>query len=256
MKKISILIFTLILLVSCSKTDIIPKETMVNIYLDMYMTDAYLNTHIATPSIGSKDSVLVYEPIFHKYGYKREDFFRSTTYYLKKPTKYKKIFEEVKNKLVKKERILNHIINRISDSLLFTREIDSIPLWGDTSLINNGRERAYAFFFYKDPEYSNLAYIKDWDSNRIDNSFLKYRNDPANYMNYIIFENVNDFFKFSAKDSTSLNKFNNILENKILENKNKILNPDNSKYRKKFINNRKPLKEIEKLKEFKGKREL
>lgn len=109
LKKTCVILLTAtILLQSCRPRDIIPKDDMSRIYYDMYMTDqALLQT---TRLRRMTDTLLLYEPIFNKYGYTSDDYIRSVDYYLIEPETLEKILQETKLMLEKREAQLKLIL--------------------------------------------------------------------------------------------------------------------------------------------------
>lgn len=93
---------------SCRHRDIIPKDDMSRIYYDIYMTDQAVKDKREFSRM--TDTLLVYEPIFNKYGYTAEDYRRSVDHYLLKPEKFEDIFQETKRMLEKRESQLKLIL--------------------------------------------------------------------------------------------------------------------------------------------------
>ena len=55
-------------LAACNKPRVIPDQRLADIFYDIYLTNAYVDRHDI-----NLDSMMVYEPIFQKYGYTVED---------------------------------------------------------------------------------------------------------------------------------------------------------------------------------------
>lgn len=65
----SLVLVALVVLVSaCNKPRVIPDDRLADIFYDVYLTNAYVDRHDI-----SLDSMMLYEPIFEKYGYTIED---------------------------------------------------------------------------------------------------------------------------------------------------------------------------------------
>mgnify|MGYP002735129770 CR=1 FL=1 len=65
----TILLLTLFAtLAACNKPRVIPDQRLADIFYDIYLTNAYVDRHDI-----SLDSMMLYEPIFEKYGYTVED---------------------------------------------------------------------------------------------------------------------------------------------------------------------------------------
>ncbi len=87
-----------LLLVSCSgKPRIIPRATLTDIYVDMFLADQWLRDHSSERS--KADTTLFYDPIFAKYGYTFEDYDATIKEYLKDPEKFSKIFRSATDRL-------------------------------------------------------------------------------------------------------------------------------------------------------------
>jgi uncharacterized protein DUF4296 len=103
MKKIIIIALTL-LLVAChneKKTPeyVIPQEDMVNIIVDIHITDGLLTLNNVRRNLAKKDTANYYDQVFENYGYTRADFDTSVYYYSMNINDYDKIYAEVLNKL-------------------------------------------------------------------------------------------------------------------------------------------------------------
>lgn len=97
---------------SCSKTKVIPRGKMAEIYAEMLVMDQWIagNPRIRTQA----DTSLVYEPIFESYGYTTEDYRASVEHYMKDPERYSRILRRTTEIL--DERILElKEIKRIED---------------------------------------------------------------------------------------------------------------------------------------------
>lgn len=103
MKKAIIISLTLFLF-SCNnekKTPdyVIPHDDMVNIIIDIHLTDGLLTQNKVRRRLSRKDTSNYYNAIFRNYDYTRADFDTSVYFYSKNINKYDKIYEEVLNRL-------------------------------------------------------------------------------------------------------------------------------------------------------------
>lgn len=103
MKTIVLLVAT-ILLISCNAKEdvpkhVIPKDEMIDIILDIHLTDGLFTITKVRRDFTKNDSLNYYNEIFQNYGYTRADFDTSVYYYSKKINEYDKIYEEVLNRL-------------------------------------------------------------------------------------------------------------------------------------------------------------
>ncbi len=89
---------------SCNKEKkapdyVIPHEDMVNIIVNMHITDGLLNVNKVRRNLVKKDSLNYYDEVFKNHGYTRSDFDTSIYYYSNNISEYDRIYEEVLNKL-------------------------------------------------------------------------------------------------------------------------------------------------------------
>ena len=85
---------------------VIPPEKMVDIIIDIHLTDGVLSVNEVRKKLPRKDSLNYYDVIFENYGYKRSDFDTSIYYYSKNINKFDQIYEEVLNRLNEMETVL------------------------------------------------------------------------------------------------------------------------------------------------------
>ena len=103
MKKTAVILLVVIL-ISCdsgNKTPdyVIPHDDMVNIIIDIHLTDGLLTNNKIRRKLAKKDSLNYYNVILNNYGYSRADFDTSVYFYSKNINEYDKIYEEVLNSL-------------------------------------------------------------------------------------------------------------------------------------------------------------
>ncbi len=99
-----ILILIAIFIFSCGQDKkvpdyVIPQSDMINIVIDIHLTDGLLTVKEVRRDLTSKDSINYYDAIFNNYGYSRTDFDTSVYYYSKNINKYDQIYAEVLNRL-------------------------------------------------------------------------------------------------------------------------------------------------------------
>lgn len=125
-QKITILFSFCLIFISCNQEEtpkgIIEKQKMINVMVDMQITDSYLNQVI------NRDTMMMqahtrYNYIFKKYGIDSAQFSRSLAYYSDKPDEFNKMFNGVLDSLNMKE-----VFARQTDSLrmVVKRRKDSI----------------------------------------------------------------------------------------------------------------------------------
>lgn len=94
---------------SCLRNrDIIPEDVMSSIYYDMYMTDEAVKADLKYRRM--IDTLMIYEPVFNRYGYTSEDYTRSVNYYLERPDRFLEVFEKTKHMLEMRGAELKKII--------------------------------------------------------------------------------------------------------------------------------------------------
>lgn len=109
-----------LLLCSCSgKPRIIPRSTLQDIYIDMFMADQWLSDHPGERS--ATDTLLFYDPIFKRYGYTFEDYDATIQRYLKDPEKFHRIFRDANIRL----KMKRDYYRKKADELEEIREINS-----------------------------------------------------------------------------------------------------------------------------------
>jgi len=100
-----------LLFASCSQNekvnkDIINKDTLINVIVDMHLGDAIL----LEPTVISKQIVInkqeYYSAILKKHSIKQEDFQKSVDYYSQSPEKYEKLYETVVERITQLQGVL------------------------------------------------------------------------------------------------------------------------------------------------------
>lgn len=85
-------VFLALAVVSCSrKGRVIPKDTLSQIYADMFLVDQWITKDRDRMKVA--DTSLVYEPILARYGYNAEDYRVTVAAYLSEPDKYADVFK-------------------------------------------------------------------------------------------------------------------------------------------------------------------
>ena len=93
MKRILHIVLVLVTVAACQGPRVIPKDTLTDIYVDMFLADQQVREEGL--SHNQMDTLLVYEAVFNKYGYDTDDYQYSVRHYLRDPERFAKIFEEV-----------------------------------------------------------------------------------------------------------------------------------------------------------------
>ena len=109
------IVLVLLLAVACRGPRVIPKDTLTDIYTEMFIADQMVRD--ADIPRAQMDTMLLYEAVFEKYGYDTEDYLYSLRYYLKDPERFGKVFENVAKRLEGEVEALKKIVelrNRIA----------------------------------------------------------------------------------------------------------------------------------------------
>ena len=115
MKRFLHIVLVLLVAVACRGPRVIPKDTLTDIYTDMFLADQMVRD--ADIPRAQMDTMLLYEAVFEKYGYDTEDYLYSLRYYLKDPERFGKVFENVAKRLEGEVEALKKIVelrNRIA----------------------------------------------------------------------------------------------------------------------------------------------
>ena len=93
---------------ACRGPRVIPRDTLTDIYFDMFMVDQQIRENGSSSAM--LDTLLVYEPVFEKYGYDTDDYLHSVRFYLKDPERFAKVFEDVSKRLEAEAKSLEPLI--------------------------------------------------------------------------------------------------------------------------------------------------
>ncbi|MBO6028859.1 MAG: DUF4296 domain-containing protein [Bacteroidales bacterium] len=97
MKRFLHIVLVLLVAVACRGPRVIPKDTLTDIYTDMFLADQVVREENIPRT--QMDTMLLYEAVFRKYGYDTDDYLNSVRYYLKDPERFAKVFESVAKRL-------------------------------------------------------------------------------------------------------------------------------------------------------------
>ena len=86
MKRFLHIVLVLLLAAACKGPRVIPKDTLADIYTDMFIADQKVRD-LGIPRV-QMDTMLVYEAVFEKYGYDTDDYLHTVRYYLKDPERF------------------------------------------------------------------------------------------------------------------------------------------------------------------------
>ena len=108
MKCILHIVLVLVTVAACQGPRVIPKDTLTDIYVDMFLADQQVREE--GKSSKQMDTLLVYEAVFNKYGYDTDDYQYRVRHYLRDPERFAKIFEEVTKRLSAEVAALDKLI--------------------------------------------------------------------------------------------------------------------------------------------------
>ena len=121
MKRILHIVLVLLAAVACRGPRVIPKDTLTDIYTEMFIADQMVRD--ADIPRAQMDTMLLYEAVFEKYGYDTEDYLYSLRHYLKDPERFGKVFENVAKRLEGEVDALKKIVE-LRDRLASKRSAD------------------------------------------------------------------------------------------------------------------------------------
>ena len=108
---IVVLAVVLAALCACGhRARVIPESKLVHIYHDMFLADQWVRDHPDNRT--DVDTTLLFDPIFHRYGYTFEDYDRTVQYYLDHNDRYVKILNRVETQLRKEGESLQREADR------------------------------------------------------------------------------------------------------------------------------------------------
>ena len=131
---------------SCQKDKILSKSKMAEIVGQMYLADQYAKQN---PEFSAaSDSLLMYQPIFDKYGCTLLEYRQSLTYYLADKDTYSKILKNA-------EDILKAKLNTLGGGGIYGSYpvMDSIRLRGGDYVASSPRLRAQRWIVAQDEDY-------------------------------------------------------------------------------------------------------
>ena len=110
MKRFLHIVLVLLLAAACKGPRVIPKDTLADIYTDMFIADQKVRD-LGIPRV-QMDTMLVYEAVFEKYGYDTDDYLHTVRYYLKDPERFAKVLETVTKRLEGEVNALDKLIKQ------------------------------------------------------------------------------------------------------------------------------------------------
>ena len=108
-KALHILLLVLVVAVSCRGPRVIPRSKLADIYYDLFLREQQVRDD---PELHRQaDTMLVYNPVFERYGYDTDDYLHSIRYYLKDPERFAKMMQSVAERLENDTKSMDKVID-------------------------------------------------------------------------------------------------------------------------------------------------
>ena len=125
---------------SCSRKDkdnIIPRRDLIALLADIHITDAMAMNNMLNEQFGGLDSTLLYQTVFEKHGYTKDEFIRTLRYYSSDTEKligiYDDVFTEV-SKLSEEAKELHTSMTASRTDLIWKPNQTKYNIHGDSML--------------------------------------------------------------------------------------------------------------------------
>lgn len=99
-KHIAQSVVLIVVIMGCSRPNIIPRGELAEIYAEMLILDQWISSNFQVSS--TADTTFVYGEILESRGYTREDYIATVTRYMRDPNKFSKVIEK-SQKIIEKE---------------------------------------------------------------------------------------------------------------------------------------------------------
>jgi hypothetical protein len=106
---------------SCKQATI-PEKDMVPIISEMFITDAVVSAADFSMKFVKRDTIEYYKPIYTKYGYSDNQFYKTIDFYINNPNKLDGIMDKVINHLSKLEAMKTAEVSKARDEVERKRE--------------------------------------------------------------------------------------------------------------------------------------
>lgn len=115
---IAVVLAVFAMTLSCRKVRVIPKDTLTDIYAEMFLADQWISQQ---GFFAKADTHYIYRPILEKYGYTPDDYRLTVSTYMQNPEDYAKIFESLSQRFDDKIKEIEHLqeLERKRDSASF-----------------------------------------------------------------------------------------------------------------------------------------
>ena len=108
MKRSLHIVLVLLVAAACQGPRVIPKDTLVDIYTDMFLADQMVREENIPRA--QMDTMLLYEAVFEKYGYDTDDYMHTLRENLRDPERFAKVFDAVAKRLEAEVDALDKLI--------------------------------------------------------------------------------------------------------------------------------------------------
>lgn len=135
-----VLLFLLLFLPSCGVKKI-PDKEMVKLLVELYKVDRAVSANHMM--VMKSDSMMVYEPLFQKYGYSGERFNYTIREHLKRPAKLKEIYTKALEVAKEERDELRKVVDRESYLAQVVVRLELIASDSTTLFIEERGERAF-----------------------------------------------------------------------------------------------------------------
>ena len=189
----TILLLTLFAtLAACNKPRVIPDQRLADIFYDIYLTNAYVDRHDI-----SLDSMMLYEPIFEKYGYTVEDLHLTINSFSKrKSARLSDAVELAIQRLERESDLLNAQVADLDTIDAIARRASVQQIYFDSAIhlrsladtakmkiripVVDAGDYQVEYYFYIDPEDKNsshrtIGYFLDSTERRSRYHTMRYR---------------------------------------------------------------------------------
>jgi hypothetical protein len=124
------------------KKEIIPKENLVPILVEVHLADALLQMPLVRQNYPGRDSISNYQDILKKHGYTKELFDKTIEFYKNDPDELNDLYEEVVSKLTQMQSEIRQFSREATPDDLITNLWDQKTVW---HLPDDGRVNRIAF---------------------------------------------------------------------------------------------------------------
>lgn len=217
-RNIIFIVTAIFLMTSCNNDAVIPRDTMSDIYYDIYIADQLFTQSSEYKDLN--DSTNLYVAIINKYGFTEEDYQKSLDFYMIRPDKFEKIFIKTKKKLEKRKVELERQLAAEEKVVQHWGFLDSLEMFtSDTVQRNNMYYSLRILMFEPDTCVPNSPEFDSVFAERPQNPFMIFPKDtvPYQFRTYLSKPIPKKLIKKKNSD-TSNHDGRDILKEKIKEN--------------------------------------